>query len=144
MSRSSVATRGCSIRAAPWLRTEIRARPAPQAHRIHLVLDNLNTHTLATLIKTFGTERGRARASCFAFHHTPEHASWLNAAEIEASLVSRECLGRNRIPALAELRRRVRQWNAAADRARRKINRTFAVRDAERVFGSDGFNRIWP
>ncbi|WP_433930035.1 hypothetical protein AB3662_39670 [Sorangium cellulosum] len=81
-------------------------------------------------------------ASRFAFHQPPKHASWLNTAEIEASLVSRECLGRNRIPALAELRRRVRQWNAAADRARRKINWTFTVRDAERIFGSDWFNRI--
>ncbi|WP_436626209.1 transposase [Sorangium sp. So ce136] len=73
---------------------------------MHLVLDNLNTHTPASLIKAFGTERGRALAARFAFHHTPKHASWLNAAEIEASLVSRKCLGRNRIPTFAELRRR--------------------------------------
>jgi hypothetical protein len=72
----------------------------------------------------------------------PKHASWPNAAEIEASLVSTECLGRNRIPTLAALRARVRQWNADADRARRKINWKFTVRDAERIFGSDWFNRI--
>ncbi|WP_438024679.1 transposase [Sorangium sp. So ce233] len=137
----SPARRFCSLEMA-WKRpsfalpAERIARAYPQAHRIHLVLDNLNTHTPASLIKAFGTERGRALASRFAFHQPPKHASWLNTAEIEASLVSRECLGRNRIPALAELRRRVRQWNAAADRARRKINWTFTVRDAERIFGS--------
>ncbi|WP_438009344.1 transposase [Sorangium sp. So ce321] len=118
------------------------ARAYPRAMRIHLVLDNLNTHTPASLIKEFGAERGRALASRFALHLTPKHASWLNAAETETSLVSRECLGRNRIPTLAELRRRVRQWNAAADRARREINWKFTVRDAEQVFGADWFNRI--
>ncbi|WP_437617194.1 transposase [Sorangium sp. So ce834] len=109
---------------------------------IHLALGNLNTHAAASLIKAFGTERGHALASRFAFHHAPKHASWLNAAEIEASLVSRECLDRNRIPTLAELRGRVRQWDAAAVRARRKINWKFTVGDAERIFGSDWFNRI--
>ncbi|CAN91079.1 hypothetical protein predicted by Glimmer/Critica [Sorangium cellulosum So ce56] len=57
-------------------------------------------------------------------------------------IVSRECLGRNRIPTLAALGARVQQRNAAADRARRKIDWTFTVRDAERIFGSDWFNRI--
>jgi hypothetical protein len=124
------------------LAAERIARAYPRACRIHLVLDNLNTHTPASLIRAFGAERGHALASRFEFHHTPKHASWLNAAEIEASLVSRECLGRNRIPTLAALRARVRQWNADADRARRKINWKFTVRDAERIFGSEWFNRI--
>ncbi|WP_438016337.1 IS630 family transposase [Sorangium sp. So ce315] len=130
------------IRPSFALAAERISRAYPHASRIHLVLNNLNTHTPASLIKAFGAERGRVLASRFEFHHTPKHASWLNAAEIEASLVSSECLGRNRIPTLAELRRRVRQWNAAADRARRTINGTFTVRDAERVFGSHWFNRI--
>ncbi|AGP39492.1 hypothetical protein SCE1572_36395 [Sorangium cellulosum So0157-2] len=62
------------------LAAERIARAYPQAHRIHLVLDNLNTHTPASLIKAFGTERGRALASRFAFHHTPKchsSASWI-------------------------------------------------------------------
>ncbi|WP_437992465.1 transposase [Sorangium sp. So ce145] len=114
--------------------TEDRTRPSfafaaeridrayPRACRILLVLDNLSTHTPASLIKAFGAKRGHALASRFEFHPTPKHASWPNAAKIEASLVSRECLGCNRIPTLAAFRARVRQWNTVADRARRKIN----------------------
>lgn len=116
------------------------ARAYPEAKRIHLVSDNLNTHCPRSLAIAFGPERGAALAARFVFHHTPKHASWLNPAEIEASLVSRECLGRDRIASLAELRVRVSKWNAGADRARRKINWKFTVHDAERVFGSWWFD----
>lgn len=120
------------------------ARAYPKADRIHVVLDNLNTHSPRSLLGTFGPERGAELAARFVFHHTPKHASWLNPAEIEASLVSRECLGRDRIAMLEELRARIRKWNMVADRARRKINWTFTVHDAERVFGSWWFDGSVP
>ncbi|WP_438037335.1 transposase [Sorangium sp. So ce204] len=107
------------------------ARAYPRAGRIRLVLDNLNTHTPASLTTAFGPKRDHALASRFEFLHTPKSASWLNAAEIEASLVSRECLGHNRIRTLTGLRGRVRQWNPAADGVRREINWKFTARDAE-------------
>jgi hypothetical protein len=116
------------------------ARAYPDAERIHLVLDNLNTHVPASLLRAFGPDKGSALAARFTFHHTPKHASWLNPAEIEASLVSRECLGRDRVPTLDQLRARVRKWNAAAHRARRTINWKFTVHDARRVFGSWWFD----
>lgn len=118
------------------------ARSYPEAQRIHLILDNLNTHTPASLTRFFGAGKGTELAARFVFHYTPKHASWLNPAEIEASLVSRECLGRDRIGSLAELRARVQKWNASADRTRRKINWKFTVQDARRVFGSWWFDAL--
>ena len=73
-----------------------------------------------------------------AFHrapHAPKHGSWLNPAELEASLWARERLGRQRIPAFAELRCRARAWNIRANRDRRGIDWRFTTADARRVFG---------
>jgi hypothetical protein len=57
-------------------------------------MDNLNTHREKSLIDSFGVERGHAVWSRFTVHYTPKHGSWLNPAELEASLWSRQCLGR--------------------------------------------------
>ena len=71
-------------------------------------------------------------------HYTPKHASWLNPAEIEASLVSRECLGDRRIGHLHTLKSQVAAWRARADKTGRPIRWTFTVKDARRVFRYDG------
>ena len=68
-------------------------------------------------------------------HHTPKHASWLNPTEIEVSLWSRECLGRDRVATFAELSRRTRSWNFRANSSHRRINWQFTTADARRVFG---------
>ena len=65
----------------------------PRAHTIHLVMDNLNTHHEKSLIDLFGPRAGRAVWRRLTVHYTPKHGSWLNQAEIELSLVSRQCLG---------------------------------------------------
>lgn len=109
----------------------------PTAKTIHLVMDNLNTHSQNSLCTTFGAEEGQALWSRFTVHYTPKHGSWLNPAEIEASLWSRECLGRQRIGSLAELRRRTSRWNADAHRRRRKINWRFTKERARVVFKLD-------
>lgn len=106
----------------------------PTARTIHLVMDNLNTHSQNSLCTTFGGDIGRALWSRFTVHYTPKHGSWLNPAEIEASLWSRECLGRLRIGSLAELRRRTSRWNADAHRRRRKITWQFTTKKAREVF----------
>jgi hypothetical protein len=67
-------------------------------------------------------------------HFTPKHGSWLNAAEMEVSLLSRECLGRRRIPNLALLEQQVRAWSLQADRQRHAIRWRFRVRDARQKF----------
>lgn len=114
------------------------ARGHPNARTIHLVQDNLSTHTEKSLITTFGDKAGRALWKRFTVHYTPKHASWLNVAEIEASLVARECLGTRRIGSLAELRHEVAVWRRTAERAGRTIQWRFRVHDARRVFRYDG------
>jgi hypothetical protein len=69
----------------------------PDALCVHIVLDNLNTHTEAALYETFPPEEARRILNKLRFHYTPKHASWLNMAEIEFSVFSRSCL-RQRIP----------------------------------------------
>ncbi len=107
----------------------------PEAKTIHLVMDNLNTHCEKSLIGAYGAFEGRRLWRRFTVHYTPKHGSWLNPAEIEVGLWSRECLGGDRIGTLEELRRRTRSWNARADRSRRRINWQFTTADARRVFG---------
>ena len=110
----------------------------PRARRIHLVQDNLNTHSLQSAIAVLGPLEGRRLWRRFQAHHTPKHASWLNAAETEASLVSRECLGRHRIAFLVDLIARVGAWRRAAEADGRTIDWTFRVDDARRKFRYDG------
>ena len=66
----------------------------PDATVIRLVLDNLNTHKLGSLYEAFGASEARRIAKRLEFHHTPIHGSWLNMAEIELSVFSRQCLNR--------------------------------------------------
>lgn len=109
----------------------------PKARRIHLVVDNLSTHTEKACIETFGRRRGNALWRRFRVHFTPKHASWLNAAEMEASLVARQCLGKRRIATLAALRDEVRAWRRVATFEGCSIRWKFRVADARRVFRYD-------
>ncbi len=68
-------------------------------------------------------------------HHTRKHGSWLNPAEIEVSLWSRECLGSDRVATFAELSLRTCAWNTRANSSRHRINWQFTTADARRVFG---------
>src|SRR5688500_7692094 len=79
---------------AAYARTLARiAKRYASARTIHLIQDNLSTHTEKSLVATFGVRDGRKLWRRFTVHYTPKHAAWLNPAEIEASLVARECLG---------------------------------------------------
>jgi len=113
------------------------AKAYPRARRIHLVVDNLSTHTEKACIETFGQRQGRALWRRFVVHYTPKHASWLNAAEMEVSLVARQCLGNRRIGDLPTLRREVRAWRGVATRSGCTIRWRFRVADARRVFKYD-------
>jgi hypothetical protein len=110
-------------------------RSFPRAKRIHLILDNLNIHCEKSVREALGDLEGLRLWRRFEVHHTPKHASWLNPAEIELSLWSRECLGRKRVGQLCELRRETRVWNARANRRKRTIDWRFSTADARRVFG---------
>lgn len=98
------------------------------------VMDNLSSHTCKSLVDVYGAELGRQMWDCFTVHYTPKHGSWLNQAEIEISLFSRQCLGRRRIPDLPTLRRESRAWNRRMNRDRIKINWKFDRRKARRKF----------
>jgi len=81
----------------------------PQAEKIVVVLDNLNTHTPAAFYETFEPQEARRLVERFEFHFTPKHGSWLNMAEIELSALVRQCLDR-RLPDLATLDTEVQAW----------------------------------
>jgi hypothetical protein len=106
----------------------------PAATTIQLVLDNLNTPREKSLSTTFGAEPGHQLWRRFTVHYTPNQSSWLNPAELEASLWSRQCLGRQRIGSLDKLRRRTSAWNRWANRTKLKIDWRFSTADARRVF----------
>jgi len=107
----------------------------PTARTIHLVMDNLNIHCQKSLTDYFGELAGNYFWNRFTVHYTPKHGSWLNQAEIEISLFSRQCLGTRRIPTLASLRRETRAWNRRMNLGRTKINWQFSRKDARRKFG---------
>jgi hypothetical protein len=90
----------------------------PQAKRITLVMDNLNTHTPSSLYEAFAPEIAKRILDKLYIHYTPKHGSWLNMAEIELSVLGRQCLSR-RIPDQQALRREVSAWerNRNADEA---------------------------
>ncbi len=113
----------------------ILAAAYPRARTIHLVLDNLNIHVEKSVTDRFGRRRGHALWRRLTVHYTPKHGSWLNQAEIELSLVARQCLGRRRIPTLAQLRTEIRAWNRRANRLMTNIHWAFTRKDARRKFG---------
>lgn len=106
-----------------------------EAETIHLVIDNLNIHRRKSLTDAFGEEMGREVWERFTIHFTPAHGSWLNQAEIEIGLFSRQCLGTRRIPDLKTLRRETLAWNRRMNRDQIKINWKFDRRAARRQFG---------
>ena len=106
----------------------------PAARTIHLVMDNLNIHCRKSLTDYFGERTGGDLWDRFTLHYTPKHGSWLNQAEIELSLYSRQCLGTRRIPDLDTLKRETRIWNRKIDRGRIRINWTFTRKKARKTF----------
>jgi DDE superfamily endonuclease len=107
----------------------------PEAKTIHLVMDNLNIHHKKPLTDLYGAALGGEIWDRFTVHYTPTHGSWLNQAEIEIGIFSRQCLGTRRIPDLETLRREARAWNRRMNRDRVKINWKFDRKTARRKFG---------
>ena len=97
----------------------------PQAETTHLVMDNLSTHSRKSLTDLCGEGFGGEIWGCFTPHYTPAHGSWLNQAEIEMGLFSRQCLGQRRIQHLPTLRREAAAWNRRVNRDRVKSNWRF-------------------
>jgi hypothetical protein len=101
----------------------------PNARTVKLVCDNLNTHTTAALYEAFPAEQARALARRLEIHHTPVHGSWLNVAEIELSVLARQCLDR-RIGSADELRTEVTAWVAERNADKSQVVWRFTTDDA--------------
>jgi DDE superfamily endonuclease len=101
----------------------------PGAEKVVLVMDNLNTHGLASLYEAFPPADALRLAQRLEIHHTPKHGSWLNIAEIELSVLKRQCLA-DRIPSLEQMRGEVAAWNRARDTEQRKVDWQFTTADA--------------
>ncbi len=108
---------------------ELSDRHYPAAERITVVLDNLNTHGPASFYEAFAPEEARRLIGRFDFHYTPKHGSWLNMAEIEFSVLSRQCLNR-RIGDAATLRHETRAWTQQRNAASKSIDWQFTTADA--------------
>ena len=109
----------------------------PNADTIHLVVDNLNSHTLASLVRHYGEEKGKALWSRVTVHYTPKHGSWLNQAELEICLLNRECIGSRRFRSIDTLHPEVRQWLRRINREGRVFAWRFTTHKARRAFAYD-------
>ncbi len=101
----------------------------PQAERIALVCDNLNTHTPASLYEAFEPGEAKRLADRLEIHYTPKHGSWLNIAEIELSVLSRQCLD-SRVPDFETLQAEVQAWHQRRNAKGGKINWRFTTEHA--------------
>ena len=101
----------------------------PEVERIVLVTDNLNTHSLACLYERFAPAEARRIAEKLEWHYTPEHGSWLNVAECELSVLTRQCLNR-RLPDRATVAGEVTAWAERRNRHQIKVEWHFTTADA--------------
>ena len=101
----------------------------PHAEKILLVMDNLNTHSIASLYQAFPPAQARRLAEKLEIHHTPKHASWLNMAEIEISVLARQCLAGYSVSA-DDMRAKVNAWQFRRNSACLSVDWHFTTADA--------------
>ena len=101
----------------------------PEAAKITVIMDNLNTHRPSSLYQAFSPEEARRLLNKLEFHYTPKHGSWLNMAEIEFSALKRQCLD-CRIPDQITLKQKVTEWEQARNVRAVKANWQFKTEDA--------------
>ena len=101
----------------------------PHAEKILLVMDNLNTHRPSALYKKYPPEEARRIIKKLEIHYTPKHGSWLNIAEIELNVMTRQCLSR-RIESIEILKKELAAWEAEQNRKQSHINWQFRMKDA--------------
>ena len=101
----------------------------PKARKVILVMDNLNTHNGISLYETFPPEEARRLLDRLDIHYTPKHGSWLNMAEIELSVLSRQCTNR-RIPDKQTLAHEIAAWQTQRNEIEAKVDWRFTNEDA--------------
>jgi len=112
-----------------WLMKELVDVHYPEAETIRLVMDNLNTHMPSSLYETFQPAEAKRILNKLEIHYTPKHGSWLNMAEIELSVLSRQCLDR-RIPDALNLTKEVNAWQKDRNNKGTTMNWRFTTADA--------------
>jgi len=108
---------------------ELSDEDYPDAEKIVVVMDNLNTHSPISFYETFPPEEARRLVERFEFHYTPKHGSWLNMAEIEFSVLARQCINR-RIPTTECLNQEVQAWTKYRNEKSTSINWRFTTENA--------------
>lgn len=111
----------------------------PQAQLIRVVLDNLNTHSPASLYEAFEPEEARRISRKLEFHYTPKHGSWLNMAEVEIAVLSSQCLDNRRIGDTETMEREIKAWEQARNQQRATVRWQFSTVDARVKLG-----RLYP
>lgn len=102
----------------------------PTEEKVVLAVDNLNTHAISSLYETFAPEEAFRLSQRLEIHFTPKHGSWLNIAELELSALSIQCLGRRRIPTIAQLNEELAAWGTNRITAQKGVNWQFTNADA--------------
>jgi transposase len=101
----------------------------PNAEKIRVIQDNLNTHVRASLYKAFEPKEAKRILDKLEFHYTPKHGSWLNMAEIELSVLNRQCLDR-RIPDMDSLKEEIAPWSENRNQNSARVDWRFTTADA--------------
>ena len=112
-----------------WMIKQMLDERYPDAIQVRLVMDNLNTHNIASLYETFEPQEARRLAERLDIHHTPKHGSWLNMAEIELSVLKGQCLNR-RIADMTTMQAEVAIWERDRNNSTRNIDWQFTTTDA--------------
>jgi hypothetical protein len=102
----------------------------PNAEKVVLVLDNLNTHTLSSLYTAFEPNEAFRLAQRLEIHYTPKHGSWLNIAEIELSVLSKQCLSEKRVPSIQTLNEDLSFWHSERNLNQKGVDWHFSSSDA--------------
>jgi len=101
----------------------------PRSKKIRLVMDNLNTHDTASLYEAFTPDVARSLAKRLEIHYTPKHGSWLNIAEIELSVMTKQCLDR-RLSSIESLRLELTEWETTRNKIQKGVDWQFTTDDA--------------
>jgi transposase len=138
-------TKATPNRKGPELAQMVKAivRAYPEAEKIHLVWDNLNTHKEKPLVEFFGTEEGHQIWKKVEVHYTPEHGSWLNQAEMAISMYSKQCLGKRRLGTIEELRSETMAWDRFSNQNPTPVCWKFTTSKARAKFKYDPANKFW-
>jgi hypothetical protein len=98
----------------------------PTVKKVVLVMDNLNTHKISSLYKTFPPKEAFRLAQRLEIHYTPKHGSWLNIAEIELSALTLQCLSTRRIPSINKLNKELSEWHVNRNKAQKSVDWHFS------------------